>query len=159
MTCLRAFFVVLGLTLGCRGGASTQTDGAPPAPAAASSGNLQTLAPIDHKVVGTWTQKDSNIEWRAIAIPKNTTHADLMRLVRTLHAQSPRVFFDIYDDDAELAKLVAAEGNDDVLPKAWREAHAIGTLSGEVKMIDGKATIARFQLVEWHDLVTTPLPD
>jgi hypothetical protein len=154
---LARLLLPFGLLLGCRD-ASRVTDAAPSQPSA-ETGNLQSLAPIEHREAGKWVQKEGAIEWRAIVIPPRTTHADLLRLARSLHAQSPRVFFDLYDDDAELPKLVAAEGNDDALSKAWREAHAVGTLTAEVREADGSATVRHFQLVEWKTLETTGIPD
>ena len=107
------------------------------------------------RVAGTW--KRDGVEWRAIVIA-NVPRAELRRLSRSLHADNPTVFFDIYDDDAELPKLVAANGDDDSLSTKWREAHAVGTIAGTVSTMDGKIVVKSVQLYEWRTQSTTPLP-
>lgn len=109
------------------------------------------------RLAGHWTG-EYGVEWRAVVLPKGTRAGDVRRYAKRLHARFPLVFFDMYDDDEELPKLVAAHGNDDALPKAWRDAHAIGTIAGSVKPIDGGVAVGGFQLFEWRTLKTTPLP-
>jgi hypothetical protein len=124
--------------------------------------NAPDAAPLDldarpltqHRVAGTW--KRDGVQWRAIVIG-NVPRAELKRLAHALHAENPSVFFDIYDDDAELPKLVAANGDDDALSTKWREAHAIGTIAGTVSTIDGKVVVKNVQLYEWKTQTTTPL--
>ncbi len=96
------------------------------------------------------------MEWRALVIA-NIPRAELKRLARSLHHAEPNVFFDLYDDDAELPKLVAARGDDDVLSTKWREAHAVGTIAGTVATVDGKVVVKNVQLYEWRTQQATPL--
>jgi len=117
--------------------------------------DLDARPAADHRVAGTWTR--DGVEWRAIVIGK-LPRAELKRLAANLHATEPKVFFDIYDDDAEVAKLVAAKGDDDVLSAPWREAHAIGTIAGTVGMTNGQVVIKSVQLYEWKTGESTPLP-
>jgi hypothetical protein len=114
-------------------------------------------APPTWREAGRWTQKEGDVEWRAIVIAPNTPRSSLKRLARVLHTHYPTVFFDIYDDDAELGKLVAAKGDDDALPTEWREAHAVATIAGTVSVTDAGTTIASVQLYEWRTNTTTPL--
>lgn len=97
------------------------------------------------------------VEWKAVVIGK-LPRAELKRLAERLHQSEPKVFFDLYDDDAELPKLVAAKGDDDVLSTAWREAHAIGTIAGTVGVTNGQVVIKSVQLYEWKTGESTPLP-
>jgi hypothetical protein len=111
---------------------------------------------IPHRVAGTW-KGDAGVEWRAIVVRPKLPHADLVRLARALHHEFPEVFFDIYDDDAELPQLVEAHGNDDALSKTWREAHALGTVAGTVTTVDGGLEIRDVQLFEWRSFGSTKL--
>jgi len=107
-----------------------------------------------HRVFGTFT-KDS-VEWRVLVIGK-LPRGELVRLARALHHEHPKVFFDLYDDDAELKKLLDAKGDDDVLPTAWREAHAVGTIAGSVAFEGGETKVRDVQLYEWRTGSTTKL--
>ncbi|MGZ6096173.1 MAG: hypothetical protein ACXWUG_29295 [Polyangiales bacterium] len=111
---------------------------------------------IPHRVAGTWTG-EGGVNWEAIVVHPGMSHADLLRLARLLHQTKPKTFFDVYDDDAELPALIAAQGNDDALPKKWREAHALGTVAGTVTVSDGGLEIREIQLFEWRSFRTTKL--
>jgi hypothetical protein len=126
-----------------------------PVPEAKPILELDARAPADHRAAGSWTR--DGVEWRAVVIGK-LPRAELRRLAERLHSESPKVFFDLYDDDAELPKLVAAQGDDDVLTPAWREAHAIGTIAGTVGVTNGQVVIKNVQLYEWKTGESTPLP-
>lgn len=117
--------------------------------------DLDARPPADHRVAGSWTR--DGVEWRAVVIGK-LPRAELKRLAQRLHTENPKVFFDVYDDDAEIPKLVAAQGDDDVLTPAWRDAHAIGTIAGTVGVTAGQVVIKNVQLYEWKTGESTPLP-
>lgn len=141
---VRLCILALLLCLGCQSrGAAADAAPAADAPPAAN-----------HRVAGSWTR--DGVEWRAVVIGK-LPRAELRALAQDLHKSEPKVFFDLYDDDAELGKLVAARGDDDVLSAAWREAHAIGTIAGTVGVTNGQTVIKNVQLYEWKTGESTPL--
>jgi hypothetical protein len=142
---MRRALVLLALVMGCR-----SREGAPDV----GTLNLEARPVAQYRVAGAW--KRDGVEWRALVIA-NIPRAELKRLAVSLHATEPNVFFDIYDDDAELPKLVAANGDDDSLSTDWREAHAIGTIAGTVATVDGKIVVKSVQLYEWKTQQTTPL--
>jgi hypothetical protein len=107
-----------------------------------------------HRVFGTFRRE--GVEWRVLVIGK-IPHGELLRLARTLHHDDPNVFFDLYDDDAELKKLIDAKGNDDVLSTDWREAHAVGTIAGTVAVENASVVVRDVQLYEWRTGSTTKL--
>jgi hypothetical protein len=111
---------------------------------------------IPHRVAGTWTGEGS-VTWEAIVVHPGMSHADLLRLARLLHAEKPKTFFDLYDDDAEIPALIAAQGNDDALPKKWREAHAVGTVAGTVSSGEAGLEVRELELIEWKSFRTTKL--
>jgi hypothetical protein len=146
LSLMRSCALVLAFMLGgCR-----SRDAAPDA----ATLDLDARPVAQYRVAGAW--KRDGVEWRALVIA-NIPRAELKRLARSLHATEPNVFFDIYDDDAELPKLVAANGDDDVLSTSWRETHAIGTIAGTVATVDGKIVVKSVQLYEWKTQQTTPL--
>lgn len=138
--------LLVAALVACRGG--------PSAPDAAPL-DLDARPVTAFRTAGTW--KRDGVEWRAVVIA-NVPRAELRRLARSLHQGNPSVFFDIYDDDAELSRLVAANGDDDVLSTKWREEHAVGTIAGTVSTIEGKIVVKSVQLYEWKTQSTTPLP-
>lgn len=128
----------------------------PHPPAIEDSGPARASWSIPHRVAGTW-KGEGGVEWEAIVVHPAMSHADLVRLAHVLHAEKPTTFFDVYDDDTELPSLIEAHGNDDALPKAWREAHAVGSIAGAVTTSDGGAVVRDLQLIEWKSLRTTKL--
>jgi hypothetical protein len=108
-----------------------------------------------HREFGSFTR--DGVEWRVLVIGK-LPHGELVRLAKTLHHEHPKMFFDLYDDDAELQKLIDARGDDDVLSTSWREAHAVGTIAGTVGRKDGVIVVRDVQLYEWRTGATTKLP-
>jgi hypothetical protein len=124
------------------------------APDAAPSLDLDARPVAQHRVFGTFTK--DGVEWRVLVIG-NIPHGELLRIARSLHQESPKVFFDLYDDDTHLKKLIEANGDDDVLPAAWREAHAVGTIAGSVAQKNGETIVRDVQLYEWRTGATTKL--
>ncbi len=159
MRAWRLSFVMLALVQACREQRESPSaaQSVAPSPSPSSSFDLGALPPPAHRVAGSWTAEEG-VEWRAIVIAKDVPRADLRRLARTLHADHPRTFFDVYDDDYELPKLVAAKGNDDALTPTWREAHAVGTIAGTVGNVQGQLVVKNVTLYEWKTNTTTPLP-
>lgn len=139
------FFVLAALLVSCRS-ESTAPDAAPL--------QLDARPVAQHRVFGTFTRE--GVEWRVLVIGK-LPHGELVRLARSLHREHPTTFFDLYDDDAELQKLIDAKGNDDVLSTDWREAHAVGTIAGTVGMQGGSVVVRDVQLYEWRTGTTTKL--
>ncbi len=111
---------------------------------------------IGYREAGTWTSAEG-VEWRAIVVPAGASHGALMRLAHRLHLDMPTTFFDVFDDDAELPKLIAAKGDDDALPHAWRETHEIATIAGTVGSQGGVVTVSGVKLFEWKTMETTPV--
>lgn len=139
------FVLLAALLLSCRSEASAP-DAAPP--------KLDARPVAQHRVFGSFTRE--GVEWRVLVIGR-IPHGELVRLARSLHREHPKVFFDLYDDDAELQKLVDAKGNDDVLSTPWREAHAVGTIAGTVGVENGDVVVRDVQLYEWRTGATTKL--
>lgn len=132
---------------------------APPAPSSAASSSLTPEgddAPA-YRDLGHWTGAEG-VEWHALVIAPETTHKDLMELARRLRYRAPTTFFDLYDDGAELPKLIAARGNDDALPEEWRQAHAVATIAGAVSTTEEAIDVSGVTLFEWRTGATTKLP-
>ncbi len=143
---MRALVFAVALLASCRSEKTAAPDAAPL--------DLDARPVAQSRVFGKFTKE--GVEWRVVVVG-NLPHGELVRLARTLHHDNPTVFFDLYDDDGELAKLVAAQGNDDVLSTDWREAHAVGTIAGSVAEKDGAILVRDVQLYEWRTGATTKL--
>jgi NADPH:quinone reductase-like Zn-dependent oxidoreductase len=131
------------------------------APSVATSAPLVPNAPppglVAHREAGRWKSAEG-VDWRALVVPTSATHDDLVKLARWLRVESPSTFFDLYDDDAQIPALVAAAGNDDALPEAWRDAHAVATIAGTVGGTPQAPEVYDLQLFEWRTMQTTKLP-
>lgn len=138
--------IVVALALGCSRAQEAVPDAAPL--------DLAARPVSQFKVAGTFRR--DGVEWRVLVIA-NIPRAELRRLARSLHVANPNVFFDIYDAEDELPKLLAANGDDDALSTPWREAHAVGTIAGTVGTADGKIVVKNVQLYEWKTGTSTPL--
>lgn len=137
--------VVAALLLSCR--ADKPSDDAAPL-------SLDARPVAQHRVFGSFTR--DGVEWQVLVIGR-IPHGELLRLARALHHEHPQRFFDLYDDDRELQKLLDARGDDDVLSTPWREAHAVGTIAGTVGVADGGVRVRDVQLYEWRTGATTRL--
>ena len=105
-----------------------------------------------YRLAATW--KRDGVEWHAIVVSRELPPKELRRLARSLNAKEPRIFFDIYDDDARIAQLAAANGDETVLPddwQQWQDQHGVGKIAGAVSTEGGALSITDMRLYDWRD--------
>jgi hypothetical protein len=105
-----------------------------------------------YRLAATW--KRDGVEWHAIVVARELPPKELRRLARSLNAKDPRIFFDIYDDDARIAQLAAANGDETVMPddwQQWQDQHGVGKIAGMVSTEGGALSITDMRLYDWRD--------